>query len=77
MVAVEFVLLGLVLAFFGFGAAYNAREVARKDEQYDAIGSQRDPLDARPAGWKVSLTRWLWAAVGVAGVAFVVLGFVW
>ncbi|MUV59996.1 hypothetical protein GJ634_04215 [Halobacterium sp. CBA1126] len=62
--------------FFGFGAAWNAREVARKDEQYDAIGSQRDWAAAQPAGWKVKTTRLLWGAIGLVGLAAFVGGFV-
>jgi hypothetical protein len=74
MVSVVLVFVGLLMVFFGFGAASNAREVARKDEQFDAIGSQRDPLDAQPAGWNVKLTRLLWGAVGVGGVAAILAG---
>jgi len=74
MVSFGLLLVGLVLSFFGFGAAWNAREVARKDEQYDAIGSKRGWLDAEPAEWKVSFVRISWAVVGVVGLALVVAG---
>jgi hypothetical protein len=48
--------------------------VARKDEQYDAIGSTRDAVEVEPAPWKVKLTRVTWAAVGLAGIGAVVVG---
>ncbi|MFA1611930.1 hypothetical protein [Halobellus rubicundus] len=74
MVRFGALLLGVVLTFFGFGAAWNAREVARKDEQYDAIGSRRGWLDAEPAGWKVSVVRLSWGIVGIIGLALVGAG---
>jgi len=76
MVSMLPIIIGAVLMFFGFGAAWNAREVARKDEQYDAIGSRRDWGDAQPVGWKVKLTRFLWGAIGVVGLVAFVAGFV-
>jgi ABC-type phosphate transport system auxiliary subunit len=58
--------LGTLLVAVGLLNAVWPSQVARFEEQLDAIGSKRSAGEVEPAEWKVLLTR----AVGVLFVLF-------
>lgn len=58
---------GALIIAFGLVGAVWPYEVARFEEQIDAIGSKRSASEVEPADWKVYLTR-------IFGAGFVLLG---
>jgi hypothetical protein len=69
MTSIVGALAGVAIAGFGALNVKYSHEMARLEEQLDAIGSKRDIGTVEPADWKVTLTKGLGAvAVGVGAI---------
>jgi hypothetical protein len=60
--------LGALIIAIGAAGAIWPYEVARFEEQIDAIGSKRSASAVEPAEWKVQLTRVFGVGISLFGV---------
>lgn len=76
MANLELLLAGIFLFVLGLPALIWPYESAKLGEQLDAIGSRRRISEVEPAGWKVSLTKFMGIVLSGGGVVAVLLSFV-
>lgn len=76
MADLELLLAGVFLFVLGLPALTWPYELAKFEEQLDAIGSSRRMEEVEPAGWRVSLTKLAGIALSGGGVVAAVLSLV-
>lgn len=76
MTNLEMLLAGVFFFVLGLPALIWPYESAKLGEQLDAIGSSRRMAEVEPAGWKVSLTKFMGIALSGGGVVAVLVSFV-